>query len=219
MSDFSKFRTALNGFNRSDVTEYIESSALNHQKELRQLNDEVARLNGENAALTEKLRAAQLALASARLEAETLRHEAEENLAAQEAAAAEAAEKERLAAEAAERERLAAVEAAEEQTDEADTVEAEPSLTEKELEAYRRAEAMERNAQLRAEKLGGKIDALCESARARCAESGGELAALRQDLGAMIDRLQETLADVQLIFDETEEAFDALDMAAADTNS
>ncbi len=199
MSDFSRFRTSLNGFNRSDVTEYIESTSLEHQKEIRKLNDEIAHLRGENDILTDKLRAVQLSLADARLEAEALKQAEQARLAAQEAEAAAAEEQAEDAPEASE------PQAKDEQPED-------ESLTEKELAAYRRAEAMERNAQLRAEKLGCRIDALCESARTRCAESGGEFSALREDMAALIDRLKETLADVQVIFDETENAFDELDM-------
>ena len=36
-SDFSKFRTAVSGFNRTDVVNYIESTSIEHQKALRKL--------------------------------------------------------------------------------------------------------------------------------------------------------------------------------------
>ena len=32
MSDFSKFRTAVSGFNRTDVVNYIESTSIEHKK-------------------------------------------------------------------------------------------------------------------------------------------------------------------------------------------
>ena len=31
MSDFSKFRTAVSGFNRTDVVNYIESTSIEHK--------------------------------------------------------------------------------------------------------------------------------------------------------------------------------------------
>ena len=34
MADFTKFRSSINGFNRSDVTDYIESISAEHQKAL-----------------------------------------------------------------------------------------------------------------------------------------------------------------------------------------
>lgn len=45
---FSKFRTALGGFNRSDVFSYIEGSAKQGQKEQKRLKAENARLREEN---------------------------------------------------------------------------------------------------------------------------------------------------------------------------
>ena len=173
MSDFSRFRPSLNGFNRSDVTEYIEASSLAHQKELRKLTDENERLRTENASLTEQLRAAQAALAEAEQaacaaqdepEEEPLPDEPEQECAVQENATAD--------------------------------------LTGMELEAYRRAEAMERNAIHRAERLTSRMSELCENARSRCLESGGELAALSEDIKSAISRLEETLADVRVIFDD-----------------
>lgn len=41
------FRAALNGFNRNDVVNYIEESAINHEKALRQLRDENTRLRAD----------------------------------------------------------------------------------------------------------------------------------------------------------------------------
>ena len=51
MSDFSKFRTAVSGFNRTDVVNYIESTSIEHQKALRKLTDERDKLAAENARL------------------------------------------------------------------------------------------------------------------------------------------------------------------------
>ena len=45
MADFSKFRTAVSGFNRTDVVNYIESTSSEHQKALRKLTDERDKLN------------------------------------------------------------------------------------------------------------------------------------------------------------------------------
>ena len=45
MDDFSKFRSALNGFHRADVTAYIEKLCAEHQKELKKAQDEAAGLS------------------------------------------------------------------------------------------------------------------------------------------------------------------------------
>ena len=40
MTDFSKFRSALSGFNRSDVANYIEALCAEHQKQLKAEKEE-----------------------------------------------------------------------------------------------------------------------------------------------------------------------------------
>ena len=86
--------------------------------------------------------------------------------------------------------------------------EPEKNYTEEELEAYRRAEAMERNALVRAQRLKEKLSQLCQSAHTRYTDSGEELEALSQDLSSVLSRMQDTIADLQVAFDETEEAFE-----------
>lgn len=45
--DMTRFRTALSGFNRADVANYIERTAREHQEEVRRLKDENTRLQAE----------------------------------------------------------------------------------------------------------------------------------------------------------------------------
>ena len=45
MADFSKFRTAVSGFNRTDVVNYIESTSIEHQKALRKLTGAIGKSN------------------------------------------------------------------------------------------------------------------------------------------------------------------------------
>lgn len=203
MADLSKFRSALNGFHRTDVVNYIESTSLAHQKEVRQLKEERELLKDENASLSEKLAAAktkseqlQKELDAAKAQLEQLR---EEDASLQQQIEALALEATVLAEQAAQCEQAA------EEEEEADV-----SLAEKELEAYRRAEAMERNALLRAERLNSRMSELCESARNRYADAGEEIAALSADLNGILTRLQEAVADACIIFDETEDAFDTV---------
>ena len=40
MSDFSRFRSAFNGFSRTDVVNYIEETSAAHQKAIEQLEGE-----------------------------------------------------------------------------------------------------------------------------------------------------------------------------------
>ena len=57
MAELQTFRTAFNGFNRSDVMAYIERISLQHRTELRRLKDELAELQAENAELQQRLAA------------------------------------------------------------------------------------------------------------------------------------------------------------------
>ena len=52
------FRAALNGFNRSDVVNYIEECSIQHERALRQLRDENARLRADLEALQAEKEAA-----------------------------------------------------------------------------------------------------------------------------------------------------------------
>ena len=66
MADISKFRSALGGFNREDVVNYIESMSLEQQKQLRKLQEENEKLRSEKNALAELLAAANSDLSTLR---------------------------------------------------------------------------------------------------------------------------------------------------------
>jgi hypothetical protein len=87
-----------------------------------------------------------------------------------------------------------------------------PSLTEKELTAYRRAEQTERNAAVRARRIYTQLSNLCEDARSRYLDSGEEIAALASDLSTGLARLQDAFAEVQVIFDDAQNAFDDMQL-------
>ena len=65
MADFSKFRSALGGFNREDVANFIESQSIAHQKELRALREENAKLTAERDEARQALAALQEQAAAA----------------------------------------------------------------------------------------------------------------------------------------------------------
>ena len=88
--------------------------------------------------------------------------------------------------------------------------------TNQELEAYRRAAETERSAVARARKLQERLSALCDGARSRYQDAGEEIAALSADISSNIERLQESFAEVQLIFDQAEESFEALELPEQD---
>ncbi len=220
MSDFSKFRTAVSGFNRTDVVNYIESTSIEHQKALRKLTDERDKLAAENARLQVELAGLQKRLEQAQADNDALSGQV--NTLAQEGA--ELAEQLKKSEEA--RQELLARPVPqpaepEEPTPQPEEPETEatpeepvqePSLTEKELTAYRRAEQTERNAAVRARRIYAQLSNLCEDARTRYMDSGEEIAALAADLSTGLSRLQDAFAEVQVIFDDAQNAFDDMQL-------
>ena len=218
MADFSKFRTAVSGFNRTDVVNYIESTSIEHQKALRKLTDERDKLSAENARLQVELAGLQKRLEQAQADNGALSEQV--NALAQEGSelaeqlkSSEAARQELLTRPAPQPEEAPAQ--LPEEPEEAQKPEEpaqEPSLTEKELTAYRRAEQTERNAAVRARRIYTQLSNLCEDARSRYLDSGEEIAALAADLSTGLARLQDAFAEVQVIFDDAQNAFDDMQL-------
>ena len=210
MADFSKFRTAVSGFNRTDVVNYIESASMEHQKALRKLTDERDKLAAENAQLQTQLTGLQARLIQVQADNDALTEQVstlaqEGSDLADQLKAAEAAAQPQPAPEAGPIEEEPAAEAPEAPAQE-------PSLTEKELTAYRRAEQTERNAAVRARRIYTQLSNLCEDARSRYLDSGEEIAALAADLSTGLARLQDAFAEVQVIFDDAQNAFDDMQL-------
>lgn len=67
---------------------------------------------------------------------------------------------------------------------------------------------------VRARKLREQLSLLCEQSKDRYTDAGEEISALTSDLSSGLSRLQETLADIQAIFDDAESAFDELQLPA-----
>lgn len=191
MSDVSRFRSALNGFNRTDVVNYVESLSIAQQKQLRQLQEQITQLTADKAALEQEKAVLEEKLTAAEAEREELRQmlEAQTDPAVPEEPETEAEEA---------------------------PAEEEVSANRMELEAYRRAAETERSAVARARKLQERLSALCDGARSRYQDAGEEIAALSADISSNIERLQESFAEVQLIFDQAEESFEALELPEQD---
>lgn len=221
MANITKFRTSMGGFNRADVANYMESMAAEHHRVKKQMQEEndflsarLAELEQQTVAqsaqlqeLQQKLTDTEAALSSAETalsstesaleEALTMIEERDAIQAAQEAAAELAAQE--AAAE------LAAQEAAAEEAEPA------PDYTAMELEAYRRAEAMERTAQERSVRIRRKVSNYLDNLSARYEQTGQEMEALSEDIRTNLKRLQEALSDLDLIFEEASGRFDTLD--------
>ena len=195
MADFKKFRSSVGGFNRADVSNYIERLCAEYnrtEKKLREENQELAAriqaLETEAAEKTAALDAAQEKLT-----------ETETALASTESALEEALVMvdEQQALRAAEIEQ-----ARQEETARYATLE---------LEAYRRAEATERMAQDRSTRIRQQLNELLDQVSARYEQTGAEIEALTEDIRANMKRLQDALSDLELIFDETTGKFDTMD--------
>lgn len=219
MADFSKFRTSIGGFHRADVSEYIERLCAEHQKELRQCEAEKTALADklEKAEQTVKtLQEANEALQKGQEEKnvlESLLEEAEHGMAAQRQenqALQEALQEKEAALQAA----LEPVEPEPEEEADGDGESGEPEAPDYpalELEAYRRAEAAERLAMERAARLRQNLSELLDSVSNRYQEAGQEVHALTEDIRTNLRRLEDTLSDLDLLFDETTGSFDTLD--------
>ena len=149
MAAVSKFRTSLGGFNREDVANYIEMTANEHLRQVRELEEDKAHLVAELEQVKAALAAAQ---AGAPAPAEPV---------------------------------------------------PEPDYASEELEAYRRAEAAERNAAARAEKVHQQLTDLCESV------SGG-YNGCGEELCELCDALKQKLEQIQSVFDSAREKVDKL---------
>ena len=132
-----RFRSALGGFHKGDVTNYISQTVSAHRDTVRKLNDQIEALEQEN----ENLRST---AADGAYLAE-LEEKAQQLIALQE-------ENGLL------KNRVRQLEYKLEEQEEAASAEPEENLQEKELEAYRRAEAMERRVCQRTQAMKVQLD-------------------------------------------------------------
>ena len=194
MADITRFRTSMGGFNRADVANYMESMAAEHSRVKKQLQEENETLSARLAELDQKAAAQEAQLQ----ELQKKLTDTETALSSTEAALEEALimveEQEAL---------RAAQEAAQTEPD--------PDYAAMELEAYRRAEAMERTAQERSVRMRRKVGDFLDTLSTRYEQTGQEVEALSADIQTNLSRLQEALSDLDLIFEEASGSFDTLD--------
>lgn len=196
-SESTQFRSALHGFNRYDVVNYIESAASAHEHALREKQKELAALHEQNRTLEDENR--------------TLRAEIEAHGSELEALRAEIATLNALCAE--QEEALSAKIEQPEASDEPDDAPSEPSISELELAAYRRAEAVERCAASRADQLYASMSEICQSLSGRMQSSETEVSLLYTEFTDCLGRMHEALADVKLVLDQAPEQIAALQSA------
>ena len=183
MSAPQKFRSAFNGFNREDVVRYLEFINNKHAAQVAQLTNELEYLKGKQDTLDSN-RVSQLEkqLTAAQAENETLKH------------------------------RIAALEHSLQEANAALAKPAAPAQSapsESELEAYRRAERVERMAKERARQVGRQT-----------ADALGKMTTRMDDvsdrLSQVTAQVTEQLAQLQQAVSDSRQAFaDAAGMAQA----
>lgn len=205
MAEFSKFRSSVGGFHRADVTTYIETLCESHRTALEQMQK-------DNENLSRRLAQAELELEQCHQQEVLLRNELSQAQAAQETTQTALEEALTMAAELDSRLTEVLAEQASANGPEPSTTEEapQPDYTAMELEAYRRAEATERLASQRAAAMRQQLSDLLAGLSARYAQAGQEIRALSDDVRTNLQRLQETLLDLDAVFDDTDNRFETL---------
>ena len=182
------FRTALNGFNREDVVRYIEYLNSVHAAEINQLNSELEFLrNKPEISLPVEEPVANTVESDALIEQQASRirelfdrcRELETQLAEAQEAKAHAEEKLQAAV-------LTQQTVAQNRVNE-------------ELEAYRRAERIERQAKERAERLYHQTNGALADATAKADETATQVGDLSDALMVQLQQLQTILSSAQIV--------------------
>lgn len=182
------FRTALQGFNRTDVVNFIESTTAAHEAALHQLQMENSRLEqqlGEANAYIEQL---QQTIAAAQTPTES--YEAEPILAVELPPLEDP---------------LPAVSPV-----------MQNDFEEMELAAYRRAENAERQAKQRAAALYRQIDEVIAQTNDKLEIDDKNLSRLIGDVSTSVAALQQTMAKIRLTMDESTRFMKKLDLPAVE---
>ena len=196
MAEHQNFRTAFNGFNREDVVRYIEQLNARH-------NAEIGRLNGDLDHLRQKLAEAEAAIPEETAAPITITgcsdaavKALEQQLTLAQAAAREA--EEQLQEQIAENHRLQSLlDAALARQSEA------RNRQEAELDTYRRAERVEREARSRAGTIYTQVSDILTSANTRVEDTADQIAALADASMQQIKQLQLAISGSKQILRDT----------------
>ncbi len=186
-SSINHFRSQLNGFNRTDVVQFIQKTTIEHERVTRQLQEENARLQEELASL--KNDSARLRQANETLTAEL------DTLQLQLSAAADnVCESLPVSSLDAPMQPITSV---------VSTAPAASDFNEMELAAYRRAELTERMARERAAASVQRMQTAFSQAQEKLAITNQDMATLIDTFRADFARLEQLLGVTQGIFDES----------------
>ncbi|MDY3781047.1 MAG: hypothetical protein SOZ90_02540 [Candidatus Faecousia sp.] len=179
------FRSALNGFNRQDVANYLEYLNNRHNTEITQLNTDLEALrqqqqkpqiDPQKLALEARCMDLQEKLAQAERERDSARQERDEALAREQAAKRQLEDAQRARDE-------AVIQASGAKLD-----------TNQELEAYRRAERAERVARERAELVYSETGAVLTQASTRVESALRQMNGISQQVTSHLDTLQTAIS-------------------------
>lgn len=188
------FRSALHGFNRTDVVQFIQSQTAAHEKSLRLLREEITRLEDALNAANEELAACKAAAEAAAAEASAAEPAPEEAPAEPEAPAA-APQPATLDAPMAPP--VTVVKAAA------------PDFDEMELAAYRRAELTERMARERAASSAERMRTIFAQADEKLSVTSHDLKTLLDSFQSDFAQMQQLLETAQGIVDESSSSLKA----------
>ena len=188
MTYTDNFRTAMRGFNRTDVVQFIQRLTAEHEKELRALREENERLTNALDAAQTDLQAAVDEKAVLEDQLLALREQPEE---------AEAAAPDVLDAP------IAPAEAA--------STPAGANLTELELAAYRRAEMAERLARERAAAADEQMKALFAQSREKLTLATGDFATMLEAFQTNFDQLRQVIQSAQGVLNESGDGLTAVE--------
>ena len=181
MAQNMDFRNAFNGFNKEDVVRYLEYLQNKHAAQVAELRTELAQLEQDQDFVQE-----------AKAELEELRRQVAQ-LEQERDAAVKRADALETALGTAREEKIAAVERSEE-----------------ELEAYRRAERAERQAQERAQLLMEQAHGILADAGVRADESAQQIGAMADQIAAQLMQLQQAVIGSKTVMQETAMAMFAI---------
>lgn len=189
------FRSALNGFNREDVVNYISYITNTHETQLGQLRSELADVREERDQLrgrpeprenTEELEALKQ-----QLEERTQRLQALEQEQSEKTARIQAMEQAQFEKDARIRELEQLLESR------PAAAPAQPAPWAEELNAYRRAESVERRARERVNQMVDRANGALADASVRLEESTAEIARITQKVRADLELLQAAVGESQ----------------------
>ena len=181
----ANFRTSIGGFHRGDVVNFIEETSIAHEKTVRKLKEDSSKLQQQLAAALAERDALAAQLEQAQLALEIQDAPEEEGGGSGE----EVQSSQPVSCEAS---RTA-------------------ELDELELAAYRRAEAAERSAQQRANRLFRQVNHLVQDAAGKFAASSAGFSELGGQLQDSLQQLEASFLDLQLLLERTSETFSHLE--------